>query len=216
VRALITGVGRGIGRELAMQALARGWVVHGTVRSGSVPEGVTAHVLDVTDFATLPTLSAAVGPLDLVINNAGIIGPDRQSPIDMDFEGFTDTLRVNTLAPLSVAQALLPNLRAGSRPRILSISSQMAWMGYRKADRIAYRASKAALNKVMQGLATMLEPEGIPVAVIDPGWVRTGMGGPDADREPDEVAAEILDTADKLTLADTGRFLLSSGTPREF
>ena len=92
----------------------------------------------------------------------------------------------------------------------------MAWMGYRKPDRIAYRASKAALNKVMQWLATELEPEGLPVALIDPGWVRTDMGGAQADRDPGDVAREILDTAGAVMLSQTGAFLHSDGRPRPF
>jgi NAD(P)-dependent dehydrogenase (short-subunit alcohol dehydrogenase family) len=216
MRILITGVGRGIGRALAEESVARGWQVIGTLRTGEAPAGVAVHRLDVTDFAALGALSQAVGPLDCLINNAGIIGPARQSPLDMDFEGFAETLRVNTLAPLAVTQALLPNLRAGTAARILSISSQMAGMGYAKPDRIAYRASKVALNKVMQGLATMLEPEGIPVVVIDPGWVQTDMGGPGADRPVAEVARQIIATAAALTMKETGLFLLSDGRPRPF
>ena len=92
----------------------------------------------------------------------------------------------------------------------------MAWMGYRKPTQIAYRASKSALNKVMQGLATTLEPEGIPVVVVDPGWVRTDMGGMDADEDADVVAAGILDISAGLTLAETGKFYRFSGEERAF
>ena len=92
----------------------------------------------------------------------------------------------------------------------------MAWMGYAKSDRIAYRASKAAVNKVMQGLATDLAPEGISVCLIDPGWVRTDMGGPGATLSPDEVVKGIVAIADGLTLARTGRFIEWTGREREF
>lgn len=70
-----------------------------------------------------------------------------------------------------------------------------------------------ALNKVMQGLATDLAPEGIAVALINPGWVRTDMGGAQADLDPADVAAGILDIADGLTIAQTGQFLRYDGTP---
>jgi NAD(P)-dependent dehydrogenase (short-subunit alcohol dehydrogenase family) len=92
----------------------------------------------------------------------------------------------------------------------------MSWMGYAKSDRIAYRASKAALNKVMQGLATELAPEGIPVVVIDPGWVRTDMGGSGADLSPATVAEGILDVANGMTVKNTGRFYRYNGEQREF
>lgn len=213
---LVTGANRGIGRALASDALSRGWQVSVTLRSGAAPDGVVAYQLDVIDHAALAETAAQIGPVDILINNAGIIGPERQDPLDMDFDGFADTLRVNTLAPLAVAQAFLPNLRAAKGARILSVSSQMSWMGYAKADRIAYRASKAALNKVMQRLATRLEPENIAVALVDPGWVRTDMGGEDADLSTDEVAAGILDLAARLDMAGTGRFFRYDGSERPF
>lgn len=211
-RILITGSNRGIGAELVKLAKASGHDPIATTRDGR--DGTLALRLD--DPATVADQLAEIGPVDILINNAGVIGPARQSPLDMDFAGFADTLSVNTLAPLAVAQAVLPRLRESAAPRILTISSQMAWMGYRKADRIAYRASKAAVNKVMQGLATMLEPESIPVALVDPGWVRTDMGGADADEDPTEVAAGILALADRMTMKDTGKFYRFTGEQREF
>ncbi|MCV6595043.1 MAG: SDR family NAD(P)-dependent oxidoreductase [Silicimonas sp.] len=213
---LVTGANRGIGRELALAARARGWQVSGTTRGADLPEGVIPIRCDMTDIAGLSAVFAELPPLDILINNAGVIGPAQQAPLEMDFAGFQDALTVNTLAPLAVAQACLPALRARPGSRILSVSSQMSWMGYRKADRIAYRASKAALNKVMQGLATDLEPEGIAVALVDPGWVRTDMGGPEASEDPVAVAAGCLAIAERLTLEDTGRFFRFTGEERPF
>ncbi len=208
----ITGVNRGIGKALAEEATARGHSVTGTTRDGTAE----TRALELGDPSAIAAALADAGPVDILINNAGIIGPARQSPLDMDFDGFLDTLNVNALAPLAVAQALLPQLRQSEAPRILTISSQMAWMGYRKADRIAYRASKVAVNKVMQGLATMLEPEGIPVVLIDPGWVRTDMGGAEADESPADVARGTLDIAERLSLADTGKFFRFTGEERAY
>lgn len=212
-RILITGVNRGIGQSLLERAQAQGHEVIGTTRTGGA-EGTVPLCLDAPE--QIAAQLAQVGPIDVLINNAGVIGPARQDPCDMDFAGFADTLTVNTLAPLAVAQALLPQLRTSTAPRILTLSSQMAWMGFRKADRIAYRASKAAVNKVMQGLATRLEPEQIPVVLIDPGWVRTDMGGPEADEDPDRVASGILAIMDRLSMADTGKFFRFTGEEREF
>ena len=211
-RILITGSNRGIGAALMTAAMAAGHDPLGTTRDG---RGDTI-ALELDDPDTIADQLAGVGPLDILINNAGVITPDRQSPLDMDFAGFAHTLTVNSIAPLAVAQAVLPQLRSSTAPKILTISSQMAWMGYRKADRIAYRASKATVNKVMQGLATALEPDGIPVALIDPGWVRTDMGGTDAEEDPDDVARGILDIAMRLTLSDTGKFFRFTGEERAF
>ena len=84
-------------------------------------------------------------------------------------------------------------------------------MSYAKSDHLAYRASKAAVNKVMQGLATDLKAFGVAVAAIHPGWVRTDMGGRGADIEAAESARGILDVADKLDLAGTGKFVRYDG-----
>ena len=211
-RFLITGVNRGIGAALHAQAVALGHQVIGTTRDGR--GGTVPLVLDTPE--TIAEQLSGVGPLDILINNAGVISPDRQSPLDMDFAGFAHTLTINSIAPLAVAQAVLPQLRESAAPKILTMSSQMAWMGYRKADRIAYRASKAAVNKVMQGLATALEPEGISVALVDPGWVRTDMGGADADEDPHDVASGVLSIARDLTPEDTGKFFRFTGEEREF
>lgn len=228
---LITGAARGIGLELTKQALAMGWKVYGSVRSEAdairlagdlgVPVGATDQtdanfvplVFDVTDHDMVVAAAGRIdGVIDIVINNAGIIGPTRQSTLDMDFEGFAETLAVNTIAPLNVAQAFLPHLKRSDRPRLITISSGMGSMSYQKSDRIAYRASKAAVNKVCQGLATDLKSDGVSVIAMHPGWVRTDMGGSAADISAQESAAGILAVADELTLDGTGCFVNYDGT----
>ncbi|CUH60941.1 SDR family NAD(P)-dependent oxidoreductase [Thalassobacter stenotrophicus] len=209
---LITGANRGLGRALFQAAQAMGHTPIGTTRDG---RGGTWR-LNLDEPTTIAHQLVGLGPVDILVNNAGVITPARQSPLDMDFAGFAHTMTVNAMAPLAVVQAVLPRLRQSAAPKILSVSSQMAWMGYRKADRIAYRASKAALNKVMQGLATALELENIPVALVDPGWVRTDMGGPDAEDDPDTVAQGLLAIADRLTIKDTGKFFRFTGEERAF
>ncbi|WP_394688372.1 SDR family oxidoreductase [Hoeflea sp.] len=218
---LITGTNRGIGLELAKQALAKGWTVYGSARSevtdpdAHICEHPKFHdlVFDVTDHEAVRATAASISePIDILINNAGIIGLDRQSTLDMDFEGFAQTIAVNTLAPLAVSQAFLPHLRRSNSPRIVTISSSMGSLSYAKSDRIAYRASKTAVNKVMQGLATDLEPMGIAVAMLHPGWVRTDMGGAEADIDAGTSANGILKIAEGLTLKRTGRFFNWDGS----
>ncbi len=222
---LITGTNRGIGLEMANQALAKGWTVYGSARAPVTdPDSHICHhpdfhdlQFDVTDHAAVRAAAAGIGePIDILINNAGIIGPERQSTLDMDFDGFAQTLAVNTLAPLAVAQAFLPQLKRSAAPRILTISSQMGRMSYAKSDRIAYRASKAAVNKVMQGLATDLKPMAVAVALVHPGWVRTDMGGAGADIDPSESASGILTLAEGLTLEGTGQFYNWDGSIAEW
>jgi NAD(P)-dependent dehydrogenase (short-subunit alcohol dehydrogenase family) len=217
-RILITGANRGIGAALAEAALTRGWQVIGTSRDGSAIEGVQPLMLEVNDPKSIQKAAAAVeGPIDILVNNAGIIGPDN-GPAGMvsDADAFMETISVNTLGPALISQAFLPHLRKAEAGRIVTISSQMSFMGYRHADRIAYRASKSAVNKVMQGFATMLEPEGISVALIDPGWVRTDMGGEEADNSSYDVANGVLNIAERMNTEHTGTFFKWTGEPRSF
>lgn len=207
-RILITGANRGIGAAMAAEADTRGWDVIRATRPGKGGD----MTFDVTDHAAIKAAASTLSdPIDILINNAGIIGPDRQATLDMDYDGMAQTFAVNVAGPLAVSHAFLPHLRKAKAGRILTISSQMAHMGYRKSDRIAYRASKAAVNKVMQGLATDLENDEIAVALINPGWVRTDMGGSDADLSPNDVAKGVLDVATRLTMAQTGGFFKWSG-----
>jgi NAD(P)-dependent dehydrogenase (short-subunit alcohol dehydrogenase family) len=212
---LITGAARGIGRALAEHAARNDVDVIALVRErpaaplpGTVIDGV-----DVTDPVALGRAAAALAgrPVDLLVNNAGIIGPARQSTLDMDFDGFAKTLAVNAVAPLRVTQAFLPHLRAGRNraglARIVTVSSAMGRMSYTKSDRIAYRASKAAVNKVMQGLAADLEPEGIAVRLVHPGWVRTDMGGADADISVEESVAGLHARLWEFGMDATGSFV---------
>ena len=220
---LITGAGRGIGLALAKEALARGWRVFGSVRGEAEARELEqkfganfrALIFDVTDAAAVADAAAAFDePIDILINNAGVIGPDRQSALDMDFDGLRLTLEVNTLAPLRVTQAFLPHLKRSKNPRVLTISSNMGSLSYASSDHLAYRISKAAVNKAMQGLASDLKPQGVALAVLHPGWVRTDMGGAGADISPQVSAKGMLDVAQGLTLANTGQFLNFDGKTR--
>ena len=216
----ITGASRGIGRGLAEAYLGRGDRVFATARSAADLDGlVAAHgdrvvpvVLDVTDGAAVDRLGETVeGAIDILINNAGIIGPETPDALSMDYGAFARTLEVNAIAPLRIAHALLPRLPRWGGAKIVTVSSQMGMMAYAKSDRIAYRASKAAVNKVMQGLASDLMDEGIAVMLVHPGWVRTDMGGPDADISLEESVRGLVQVIDGLSLASTGSFVAYNG-----
>jgi len=213
---LIAGANRGIGLELARQYAAEGHDVIRCMR-GTDKAGETigeARALDVTDDASVAALAKALEgrTIDLVIANAGVIGPERQSATEMDFPGFLATLDVNVLGPLRVVQALLPNLRAAGQGRVAVVSSQMGSFHSTQPNFVAYRASKAAVNKVFQCLAGDLKQEGIAVAALHPGWVRTDMGGPGADLAVETSAAGIRKVLADLALERTGRFFSYDGT----
>jgi NAD(P)-dependent dehydrogenase (short-subunit alcohol dehydrogenase family) len=213
---LITGISRGIGRALAEACLRRGDHVIGTVRPRAASPlrdpRLKVLELDVRDESQIAAAATLVTtPVDVLINNAGVIGQREANTLTTDFAAFADTLNVNVLGPLRVSQAFLPHLRQAKASRILTITSHMGSMSHGKSDRIAYRASKAAVNKVMQGLATDLASEGIAVAVAHPGWVRTDMGGAGADISPVESAAGLLAVVDGMSVANTGRFFNWNG-----
>ena len=217
---LITGAGRGIGLELARQSLAKGWNVIGSVRRAEAAAQLAKELPEVKvlqfDVSDHDAITAAAGsidsPIDILINNAGIYGPDEGAISTKDFDGFAETLAVNTIAPLRIAQAFLPHLKRGTNARLINISSNMGRMVHDFSNRIAYRTSKAALNKVVQALASDLKPEGICAIAMHPGWVRTDMGTSSADISVEESASGILDVVSKLTLADTCQFIDWDGT----
>lgn len=214
---LITGANRGIGLELARQYAAAGDTVIRCMRGADKADSPVGEVLplDVTDAASVAALAETLDgrPIDLLINNAGVIGPDmaHQTSTDMDFPGFLATMDANVLGPLRVTQALLPNLRKAKGAKVAVVSSRMGSMASSGSDHVAYRASKAAVNKMVQCLAADLAPEGIAVAALHPGWVRTDMGGPGADIDVTTSASGIRAVLAGLDLASTGRFTAYDG-----
>ena len=186
---LITGANRGIGLELTKQFLAGGASVIATCRAPDAAadlhhlrqstSNLTMETLDVTDEASVNRLAVALDgvPINVLINNAGVMGGDHQSLNDMDFAAWRDTLEINTMAPFRMAAAFLPNLRSAQKARLVTISSQMGALNRQSTGAHIYRSSKAAVNKVMQVLALELKQDGIVVCPVHPGWVRTDMGG---------------------------------------
>jgi NAD(P)-dependent dehydrogenase (short-subunit alcohol dehydrogenase family) len=216
---LIAGASRGIGLELARRLAKQGERVTASVRSergratlatALAPLGDRGRLLsfDTRDESQISAAAAQVTePVDVLVANAGAYGPKRQTALDMDFEGALDLFSVNSLGPLRVAQAFLPQLRLGERPRIVMMSSVLGSMALAGTVNAAYRASKAALNKFAQCLADELRPSGVAVVSLHPGWVRTDMGGPGATLSVEESAEGIIKVVEGLTLSDTRRYV---------
>jgi NAD(P)-dependent dehydrogenase (short-subunit alcohol dehydrogenase family) len=219
---LITGANRGIGLALAMFLVNRGDRVIATMRDPfRIPdflktaprERMMVLGMDVTDDRSVERAAAAVKePIDVLVNNAGIHGPRGASSLDTDLAALAEVLAVNTIAPLRVARAFLPQLKQGKNPRILTVSSQMGALSGSVQGSMAYRTSKAAVNKLTQCLAADLQPQGVAAIVLHPGWVQTDMGGSAADLTPEESARGIAGLIDKIGINETGRFYRWDGT----
>jgi NAD(P)-dependent dehydrogenase (short-subunit alcohol dehydrogenase family) len=202
---VITGAGRGLGRELARQLGARGVEVIGTAREASSAD----EVLDVADPKSVAEFARRLGerPIDALVNNAG--RQYRASSLEeLDFDELSDVFEVNTLGPLRVTRALLPNLRAGRRRLVVQMSSRMGCFGeFDAPNMFGYRASKAALNMLHRCVAAELESEGFRCVALHPGWVRTDMGGPGATLSVEESVEGMLDVLDNLRGEDNGALL---------
>ena len=225
---VITGGSRGIGLALSLRFLALGYHVitsyRGTPSAAQMAladsSRLTLLELEVTNsdsvvqFAADVKTALAGRPLDILINNAGVIGPDAQAFDTVEAQAWLETLSVNTIAPLMVSRALLPLMTEAKRPRLVSISSQMSSLVGTGLGMYAYRSAKAALNKVMQVLSMEQAEHGIVVCPIDPGWVQTDMGGDEADITVDVCANGIAAVVEGLTMAQTGQFLTWEGNVR--
>lgn len=225
---LITGSNRGLGLEWVRHCAARGWRVVATCRHPQSAEdlhalaarnpGVRVHRLDVTEPDQIAELAASLQgeALDLLVNNAAVYFEHwGQDPVGhIDYAAWQETFRVNTLGPMRVTEAFLPHLARGQRPLVLAISSNMGSIAGITAPRdYAYRSSKTALNAAMRGLALELQPLGIGVLLLHPGWVRTRMGGASAPIGTEESVQGMLALVDGFVPEMSGRFLRYDGTP---
>ena len=215
---LITGANRGIGLELARQFRARGYAVIATAREPDQAVDLKAlavrvEQLDVTDTASARALAGKLRgvPIDILVNNAGTSGHDAERFEDIDFDAVATTFDVNSLGPMRVTQALLPNLEAGAGRTIVQIGSVVGSIELSRGGLYGYRASKAALNMFNKTLSTELVRRGFTCVVIHPGWVKTRMGGAGAPVEVEDSVAGMLSVIEQLHLGDTGRFLDYTG-----
>lgn len=217
---LITGTGRGLGLEFARAYAAEGWTVIGTVRHPTgadelkkISGKVEIASLDVADFAAIKQLGKSLRdrPIDVLINNAGVIGTDRNLG-ELEGERWMETLRINTVAPLLIAQALLPNLKAGKDKKAIFLTSLMGSIDDNSSGRYYdYRSSKAGLNAAVKSFAIDTKGDGITAIVVHPGWVKTDMGGPNAPTDAATSVGGIRKVIAKLKPSDSGEFFSFDG-----
>lgn len=234
-RVLITGAGRGLGLEFVRQCILRGDYVFASFRdtdrsselyalTTKYPDQLNILRLDVTDSASIDEsyniVKQNLDGIDLLVNNAGVNSKskDMGNPANhsvlgqLDSKKMLEMFRVNSVAPIIMAQTYLPLLIKGVNPKIVNISSVRASISEKmQGGNYSYCASKAALNMLTRALAFDLAQWKIIVIAIDPGWAKTDMGGKNAQITTAKSVEGMLKVIDNLSNLDTGRFLSWKG-----
>ncbi|HAS41060.1 MAG TPA: SDR family oxidoreductase [Microscillaceae bacterium] len=194
---IVTGVSRGIGLAVAQTFLAKGYKVFGTSTSGNSPltdANFECIPLKLNDSASIKAFYKTIQnhSIDGIINNAAILLENwSQTAVDMD--QLRQTFEVNVFGTIDLTESLLPLLNNGGR--IISLSSGWGTFSESSFDATVphYKMSKTVLNMYTKLLAKRLESRSIVVSAVNPGWVRTDMGGGGAPVQPQEVGQRIVD-----------------------
>lgn len=206
---LVTGATRGLGHAI-VRKLSRAGVnviigaktvesaklVQEEVRSltGNVPEFLCMDLNDIPSLQrACASLRAHTHTLQAIINNAGVFSYDQDDLLEhLDAKTASEIITVNALAPLLLVSELHPLLVASEWGHIINITSDMSEFVSMDGEFTAYRMSKVALNALTVNLAAHFRGTPIRVSAIDPGWMRTDMGGPEGTEDPEEVAEVVL------------------------
>ncbi len=222
---LITGANRGIGLELVKQCARANWRVLACCRDPAsaselktlvkeTNDRISVYRLDVANSEQRQSLASELDdmPIDILINNAGIYGQRGATFGNTNEDAWLDTFAINTIAPLKLSELLVDNVARSCRKIIASISSQMGSIADNgSGGHYVYRSSKAALNAVMKSMAIDLRPRGITAVILHPGWVKTDMGGPNAQISVEQSVSGMLSILERLTPDDAGRFFDVNG-----
>jgi NAD(P)-dependent dehydrogenase (short-subunit alcohol dehydrogenase family) len=223
---LITGASRGIGLEMVKYGVEQNWRIFACCRHPQQADSllavarlangrVSVHVADMDELATVQALAYELRneAIDILVNNAGVYGSDKNRFGNVDVTSWLNTFQVNSIAPLKLAEALIEQVRMGDKKIIACISSKMGSMadnGY--GNSYIYRSSKAALNAVVKSMSIDLKDEGIKCVALHPGWVKTDMGGPNAEITTRECVTSLFNIILSLQPEDSGRFIDIDGT----
>ena len=221
---LITGANRGLGLGFVKSFLAKNINVICTTRNiaGSKelleckkkhPNNLEILELDLLEENSENTLSDLLSdkPVDIFINNAGVGNSNQRFGV-VSSKPWLELLKVNLIAPLTVTQAIIENIKKGSDKKIYFLSSQLGSIGDNTSGGMyIYRSSKTALNQVVKSLSVDLKTIGITVISLHPGWVKTDMGGPNAPVSIDESVKGMMKVIDTTDIRNTGTFLNFDG-----
>ncbi len=222
---LITGANRGIGLALTHSCLRRDDKVIACCRDpyharalhqlAEIYPELAIHQLDVSRGEEFLELKTALGemPIDLLISNAGVLGPAQQGFGETDYHLWNEVFTINTMASMRLAETFFQNLKDSEGRTLLCISSIMGSItANQEGGNYLYRTSKAALNALVKNLAMDLAGDEIRVLAMHPGWVQTEMGGEGATVPPEQSAVNILETLAQPLAQHSGSFLSYDGT----
>jgi len=212
----VTGGNRGIGLEVCRQLAATGLRVILTARDPGRAEAaardlrkdgldVAAETLDVTDEASIRALSQRI-EVDVLVNNAAIIVREGATMIGTAIDDLRTTFETNVFGAVAVALAFVPGMVARRYGRVVNVSSGAGQLSTMTTYAPAYSMSKAALNAFTRLLAEETRRNGVLVNSVDPGWVRTRMGGSSAPRSVEQGADTIVWLATLPAKGPTGGF----------
>ena len=222
---LVTGANRGIGLELVKQYCNQNYQVIGTYRNENTSgefismsqnlNNLKVYSLDVSSDQSLKDFSSKLGdtPVDIFINNAGVYGPRDSSFNNVDERNWISVFQTNAIAPLLLTQLIIENLRNGSQKKLIYITSKMGSIDDNKSGgAYIYRSSKTALNSVVKSISLDLAKDGMKVALLHPGWVRTDMGGPNGLIDTTTSVSGMIEVIDRLSQSDSGCFFNYDGS----
>jgi NAD(P)-dependent dehydrogenase (short-subunit alcohol dehydrogenase family) len=215
---LITGASRGIGLEFTRQFAADGWTVIAACRNPAgaeqlnAIEGVEVHALDVDSGDSVAALKAAIGdrPIDVLLNNAGIIGQRAGFGL-LDYEAWEGAMNTNVFGPMRMAEAFAGNVEASERKQMIFITSRMGSITETSPNAYVYRSSKAALNMAVRCMSLELAGKGVTAVLFHPGHVSTDMGGAAAPVTPVQSVTGMKGQILGFSQADNGRFIAFDG-----
>jgi NAD(P)-dependent dehydrogenase (short-subunit alcohol dehydrogenase family) len=203
--ALVTGANRGIGLAVAEGLAQAGATValsarraeDATAAARAIGGASFALPLDLADEGSCRRAVAAVlergGGLHVLVNNGAVLLDGDHRTADLPLERFDEALRVNLRGPLLLIQLVLPAMLAQRWGRIVNVSTGMSRLGEGMSGGYpSYRISKTGLNALTRNLAAELRGTGVMVNAVDPGWVKTRMGGAAATSSVEEGADSVL------------------------
>lgn len=230
---LITGANKSIGFEAARQLLQKGYYVYLGSRDpqkGAAAveqlkaeglQNAEAVTIDVDDPASIKSARASINSLDVLINNAGILGGVPQTATEADISIFKQVFETNYFGAIATTQAFIDLLKKSSEPRIVNVTSGLgsltlhsdpAWKYY-QVKPAAYASSKAALNAYTIVLAYELRDTAFKVNVVDPGYTATDFNHHSGPGTVEDAAARLVKAVTLDANGPTGKFFSDDNAP---